>query len=33
MLVTSIPYEDGWTATIDGSPVDIHVVNLAFIGV
>lgn len=33
MLVTPIPYEKGWRATINGKKVDIEKVNYAFIGI
>lgn len=33
MLVTPIPYEKGWEATINGKKVDIEKVNYAFIGI
>ncbi len=29
----SVPYEDGWTATVDGQPADIHRVNVGFMAV
>lgn len=33
ILATSIPYEKGWRATIDGERVDVEKVNYAFVGV
>lgn len=33
MLVTTIPTSRGWTATIDGQPVETKEVNEAFIGI
>ena len=31
-LVTSIPYDKGFSATINGEPVDVEIVNKAFVG-
>ncbi len=33
MVLTSIPYEDGWTATVDGLPIDITPYEDALIGI
>lgn len=33
LLFFSVPYEDGWTATVNGKPVDIDVVNYGFMAI
>jgi uncharacterized membrane protein YfhO len=33
LLFFSVPYEDGWTATVNGNPVDIDVVNYGFMAI
>ena len=33
MLFLSIPYSKGWTATIDGEPVQISEINIGFLGI
>lgn len=32
-LVTSIPYSDGWAATVNGEPVETEKVNYGFVGI
>ena len=33
LLFFSIPYDDGWSATVNGEPVDIEYVNIGFMSV
>ncbi len=33
LVFFSVPFEDGWTATVDGKPVDIEKVNIGFMAV
>ena len=33
LLFFSVPYDDGWTATVNGEPVDIEKVNIGFMAV
>ena len=33
VIFFSVPYESGWTATINGEPTDIYNVNVGFMGV
>ncbi len=33
LVFFSIPYDDGWTATVDGKPVDVEKVNAGFMAV
>lgn len=33
VLVTSIPYEEGWRVEVDGSPVDTIRTNIGFVGI
>ena len=33
MVFFSVPYESGWTATVNGEPVDIEKVNIGFMAV
>lgn len=33
LLFFSVPYEDGWSATVNGEPADIAVVNVGFMAV
>lgn len=33
LMVFSVPYDEGWTATVNGEPVDIEKVNVGFMAV
>ena len=33
MLVTSVPYSNGWTVLVDGEEVGVEKVNVSFIGI
>lgn len=33
LVFFSVPYESGWTATVNGEPVDIEKVNIGFMAV